>query len=106
MDKIDNDVQTIVQEAVRSYATAGFKSKLYFVINEDETVYSVIFVPDEDYPVKMDTEVVVSARFKNNYVLVERDDTDRPLYQELMRRGIPREQIILRYAGERLPEAK
>lgn len=46
------------------------------------------------------------ARVTDGYILIERDDTDRPLYKELMRRGIPREQIILRYAGEKMPEAK
>jgi hypothetical protein len=106
MDKIDNDIQSIVHDAIRGYATSAFKGKLYFNHSDDDALLSVIFVPDEDYPVEIDTNIVVAARFDANYILIERDDTDRPLYQELMRRGIPREQIILRYAGEKLPESK
>jgi hypothetical protein len=36
-------------------------------------------------------------------VIIEHDTTDRPLWKELVRAGIPREQIILAYAGEEAP---
>ena len=105
MDKIDNDVHTIVADEVRAYATDAFKGKLYFNQSDDD-LFSVIFVPDDDYPVEINTDIIIAARLVDGYILIERDDTDRPLYKELMRRGIPREQIILRYAGEKLPHAK
>jgi hypothetical protein len=37
-------------------------------------------------------------------VVIEEDTTDRPLVNELVRAGIPREQIICTYIGEKLPE--
>ena len=48
--------------------------------------------------------VVVAARIINDKVIIDEDITDRPLWRELVRAGIPREQIILTYAGEKLPE--
>lgn len=44
------------------------------------------------------------ARIVGDSVIIEHDVTDRPLLHELMRAGIPREQIILTYAGEPLPQ--
>ena len=47
---------------------------------------------------------MVLARIENDKVLIEEDTTDRPLWRELVRAGIPREQIVLIYSGEKLPE--
>jgi hypothetical protein len=45
------------------------------------------------------------ARVVGNKVIIEEDTTDRPLVEALIRCGIPREHIILVYAGETLAEA-
>jgi hypothetical protein len=37
-------------------------------------------------------------------VIVEVDNTDKPLVDALVQQGIPREQIVLAYAGETLPD--
>jgi hypothetical protein len=37
-------------------------------------------------------------------VIVEVDNTDKPLVDALVQQGIPREQIVLVYAGETLPD--
>lgn len=41
----------------------------------------------------------------NNKTIINKDTTDRPLVDELVRAGIPRDQIVLAYAGEKLPES-
>jgi hypothetical protein len=41
------------------------------------------------------------ARVVGETVLIDEDITDRPLWEELVRAGIPRERIVLLYAGER-----
>ncbi len=94
--------KTILYEEVRDYVTQAFKGQLYFSVSEDEALYSIVFVPDDNYPVKVETDIIVAARILNNMVSIEKDTTDKPLYKELMRRGIPRENIILKYAGEKL----
>jgi hypothetical protein len=48
----------------------------------------------EDYAVVGDT------------VVIEHDTTDRPLWQELVRLGVPREKIILTYTGEPVPDTQ
>ncbi|GAB5493943.1 MAG: hypothetical protein Phog2KO_41580 [Phototrophicaceae bacterium] len=102
MDKLRENIETILYEEVQSYVTSAYKGKLYFNISEDESLYSVIFVPDENYPVKAETDIVIAARIINGYVSIEKDTTDKPLYKELIRRGVLRENIILKYAGEKL----
>jgi hypothetical protein len=47
--------------------------------------------------------VVVLARIVDDFVIIDEDTTDRPLWQELVQAGIPRERIICLYAGEELP---
>jgi hypothetical protein len=65
-------------------------------------IYAVVDVPD--YPRKFPAQTIVMARILNGKVIIDEDTTDRPLWKELVRAGIPREQIILAYAGEALPE--
>jgi hypothetical protein len=36
-------------------------------------------------------------------IVIEADFTDKPLYKALLNQGIPRDQIILAYAGETYP---
>jgi hypothetical protein len=46
----------------------------------------------------------VLAQVVGDKVIILEDRTDKPLYEALMiNGGIPREQIILAYAGESLP---
>jgi hypothetical protein len=66
-------------------------------------IYTVIIVPDYEYPRTEKSAVTVLARIVDDTVIIEEDITDRPLYQELMRAGVPREKIVLAYAGEQLP---
>ncbi|NWG15472.1 MAG: XisI protein [Chloroflexi bacterium] len=61
-------------------------------------IYTVIAVPD--YPRKFPAGIVVMARIAEDKVIAEHNITDRLLWQELVRAGIPRERIILTYAGE------
>ena len=45
------------------------------------------------------------ARIIEDKVVIDEDTTDKPLYKELLRAGIRRDQIILTYTGEKLTEA-
>jgi len=44
------------------------------------------------------------ARGENDKVVIEEDLTDKPLVDALIQAGIPREQIVLAYAGDKLEE--
>ena len=104
MDRI-KDLDAIVQHEVADYNNAvAWKAKGYYLADKDNGIYTVIDVPDVDHPTARQPIIVVMARIVDDKVIIDEDTTDRPLYEELMRNGIPREQIILAYAGETLPE--
>jgi hypothetical protein len=93
----------IVRREVADYAGAAYKAKTCFV-EHNEPVFAVLDIPNDDYPVKLQSAIIVMARIIDELVVIDVDITDKPLFQELLRCGIPREQMILRYAGETLPK--
>jgi hypothetical protein len=103
MDKVQLDLTTQVAQEVKDYNKGGgwLKATGYFVSDAARQIYAVIVVPD--YPRDFPAGVVILARIVGDKVVIEQDLTDRPLFKELMRVGIPREQIILTYAGEAPP---
>jgi hypothetical protein len=106
MDRV-NELTAIVRREVADYANArGWKAKIYSVEDEKRHIYTVIDVPDKDHPLVSKAGVIVMAHIENDKVIIDEDITDRPLYEALEEAGIPREQIILAYAGEKLPDEK
>jgi hypothetical protein len=94
----------IVREEVHKYESggSGLNSRLFLVADEPRQIYTVVAV---DYPVRYDVGgLVVLARIVGDKVIVEEDTTDKPLVDSLIQRGIPREQIILAYRGEPIPD--
>jgi hypothetical protein len=93
----------ITRREVDMYAGHSIGGTLYPVLDDLNQVYTVLYVDDkhEDRPVW----AVVMARVVGDYVVIDEDTTDKPLVDALMiNGGIPREKIILAYAGETLPE--
>jgi hypothetical protein len=104
MDNVRLDLASIVQNVVEDYADGEwFKADAYAVCDNVRQIYVAVVVPRQDYPLKLKAGVVVMARVVGDVVIVEHDTTDQPFYQELMRQGIPREKIVLTYAGEQAP---
>jgi len=94
----------IVREEVTEYASDGVGGniRLFPVCDDTRQIYAVNAV---DYPrYKEMPDVVVMARIVGDKVVIEHDGTDKPLVQALLQRGIPREQIVLAYAGEPVPD--
>jgi hypothetical protein len=100
------DLVSLVKNEVASYDTTAYKAKSAFVADEAQQTYLVVDIPDKDHPAAHDPLVIIMAHVAGNRVIIDVDLTDRPLYEALMQAGIPREQIVLAYAGENLdPEA-
>jgi hypothetical protein len=96
------DLVMIVRREVEDYAKGGiWKAITYPVSDHARQHYAVLVIPD--YPRKDPAAIVVAARVVDDKILIEEDITDRPLWEELVRAGIPREKIICLYAGEQLP---
>jgi hypothetical protein len=103
MDQIA-ELSEIVQQKVEHFAQGEWAKARSFAVSDNERqIYTVIAIPD--YPRKFPAVVVMAARIENGKVIVEHDISDKPLWEELVRAGIPRDQIILTYAGEQLPQA-
>lgn len=101
MDRII-DLQAIVQREVEDYASGGsWQTTFYPISDTTRQHYTVLAFPD--YPRKFRAGIVIAARIINDKVVIDEDITDRPLVEELLRAGIPREQIVLAYAGEPVP---
>jgi hypothetical protein len=101
MDQL-NIIEQRVREVVLGYAGGGPNILIYPVENAAKKVYAVIII---DHPLrKQPAGVMVVARVVGNKVIIEEDLTDRPLVDALIEAGIPREQIVLAYAGERYPD--
>jgi hypothetical protein len=96
----------IVQREVADYSGSGLNAWSHYFADVPNHVYSVVVVPTNRQSRKEKAAVMVMARVVGDKVVIDEDITDRPLYKELMRAGIPREQIILAYAGEQPPEQK
>ena len=100
------ELAKIVREEVRKYAAGGRGANiLLFPILDDELkTYAVNAV---DYPKRGDSAgVVVLARLVGDKVVIEEDATDKRLVDALMQRGVPRDHIVLAYAGEPIPDAE
>jgi len=101
MDRVV-DLAEVLQHEVEDYAHGGsWKTTFYSVSDTKRHRYTVLAIPD--YPRKYRAGIVVAARILKGKVVIDEDNTDRPLVEELLRAGLSRDQIILAYAGESLP---
>jgi len=99
-----SDLNQILRQEMMWYAQIqGYKVSSHFLFNEAQSEYTVIVLSDADYPLERFARVMMMARLEDNHIIIEVDTTDKPLYEALMHAGIPREKIILAYAGEQMP---
>lgn len=99
-------LKEIVREEVRKYAGNGRGANiiLFPILDDERLTYTVTAV---DYPNREDFAlVVVLARIVGEQVVIEEDATDKKLIDALLQRGIKRENIVLAYAGELIPDAE
>lgn len=96
MDTLKNAVRS----AMMGYARKGLNSQSYLTHTDDDTILSVVTVPKG----KNSSFVSLLVRILAEAVIIERDQTDKPLVDALVQAGVPRSQIILAYAGEPVPE--
>ena|SRR5437868_11195085 len=94
----------IVRREVDMYAATSDDALLYPLLDDQNQTYAVIIV--ENTRTDESVWVVVMAHIVGNFVVIEEDRTDKPLRDALMvNGGVPREQIILAYKGEKIPDS-
>lgn len=93
-----------LKNTVSWYVAGGFNLKTFLLTNTEQNVYAVTAI---DSPVvKIPASIVVQARIVDDYIVIDADNTDRPLYKKLIEQGIPENKIISAYAGETIPAAE
>jgi hypothetical protein len=102
MDRLTVDVPSVLRQTVESYADGlWLNARAYALTDSQQHIYATVAVPD--YPRHQLAGLVVMARLVGEVVVVEHDTTDHPLWELLVEAGIPRDRIVLAYAGEQLP---
>ena len=87
-----------LQRVLTGYAGDMLNGHSYLTTNVDETVFVIIglgYIGDRHF---VDTSLV--ARLVHNTIVIEYDVNNKPLIEALLAAGIPRNQIVLAYAGE------
>jgi sulfur carrier protein ThiS len=95
-----------LREEVEKYAAGGRGANLllFAILDDEQGIYAVNAV---DYPQRQEVAgVVVLARVVGNRIVIEEDMTDKKLDHALQQRGILRDQIVLAYEGEPIPDAQ
>lgn len=98
-------IKSLVRREVVKYAASGRGANvlLFAILDDEQGIYAVNGV---DYPERQDfAGVVVLARVVKNMVVIEEDMSDKKLVDALIQAGILRDQIVLAYEGEPIPDA-
>jgi hypothetical protein len=88
----------VVKREVAEYAWDQADSKAYFLLDAARHVYSVLVVPT--YKPQKSLPIIVARVTDHDQVAIETDLTDKPLFDALLKAGVPRSQIIRAYRGE------
>ncbi|MBL8156207.1 MAG: XisI protein [Anaerolineae bacterium] len=96
-------LKEITYQVVSGYAGEGLNGISYLTQNADGTVLTVTDFAQVQG--KHITGISLVVRLIGNFVVIERDQNDKPLVDALLEAGILRSQIVLAYAGEPAPEA-
>jgi hypothetical protein len=98
----EETLRAILVNTMNGYAGEGFNGFSYLTSNDNQEIFTVISIAQVHGKRFADTGLIV--RFHNNKIIIERDVNDKILADALIQAGVPREQIILAYAGETVEE--
>lgn len=94
-------LKEILLTCLNEYLGEGLNGFSELTQNLDQTLFTVIATGFRKGTRFSFTALIV--RIIGDKILIEEDRNSDPLYEALMQAGIPREQIILAYAGEAIP---
>ncbi len=96
-------LRAIFEAVIAGYTGEGLNGSAYLVHDPVLDVYTVISVGNVRQRRVSDANLIV--RLTANKIVIERDMNDKTLADALIQAGIPRQSIILAYAGEPVPES-
>jgi len=93
-----------MMQELQLYARDPINGRSYIASTPNDEIYSVIGIA------KFDNRHVASAdlivEWQNDTIIIHHDTFSIPFHDSLVDLGIPRERIILAYAGETMPDSK
>lgn len=93
--------EILIQE-LDKYTGVGANCVLIPFYDKDHQHYAVAGF---DYPKReQPADVAIVARIVDDRIVIDEDMTDKKLVDALLQQGVPRDKIILAYAGEPAPE--
>jgi CTP:phosphocholine cytidylyltransferase-like protein len=103
MDRLDAPaLARMTREVIETYAGYSDQAVAYAIADEARHRYAVNAI--SNHPDKLSSWIIVQAHIENDYIVIDEDSVwDKNMFKALMKCGIPRQQIILAYAGETLP---
>ncbi len=94
-------IKQILLQALDGYTGEGMGNTAYLLKDKTEHLFVVLAVGTFNGKQISSTGIIV--RLVDNLVIIEQDITNKPLVDTLVQAGIPRDAIVLAYAGEELP---
>jgi hypothetical protein len=102
MPSLTATLSAVVRRSISQYNGSAEGITLQPVLDDKNRTYTVIAIPKDLQ--QTSTAVVVLAQVADDRVVIVEDTADAPLLDMLVSSGgIPRERIVLAYAGETLP---
>jgi hypothetical protein len=98
MDTLTNTVM----QAMTGYAVNGLNGYSVLTTTADQRMLTVVSVAEVHG--KRIISVSLMVRLENDMAVIDHDVNNKPLVDALVQAGVPRERIVLAYAGEAVPE--
>src|SRR5258707_217393 len=98
-----DSLKATFQAVIEGYTGEGLNGHAYLVHDPALEIYTVISIGYMRQRRVTDANLIV--RLIGDKIIIERDMNDKTLVDALLQAGVPRQSIILAYAGEPVPES-
>jgi hypothetical protein len=95
------DTMKILLAVLNEYAGEAENGYSYLTANHAQTLFVIVSIGNYKGKHLAFTDLMI--HIIDDKIIIDEDRNSRPFYEALMEAGIPREQIILAYAGEQIP---
>lgn len=99
---MDTTRSILIQE-LEKYAGKAYNGYIYLTSNQEQTHFVITSIGQIRGKRVVNTAII--AQLVNDTIIIDRDVFDKTLAEALIAAGVPRNHIILAYAGEPVPES-
>jgi hypothetical protein len=92
-----------LKAVLTGYTGRGLNGESLLTRSEDGRLLTVVSIAQVRGDTVVDSGLIV--RLIGEHIVIDRDNNSKPLVEALLQAGVPRERIVLAYAGESVPDA-